>query len=133
MNTLDANTIVQNPELFGLEITDATVERDKTEYAVRLLRVVDVALFIENFGREIVRRALDGTSLRVTFQRIVRDFVAENRDNLKNTDEQILRQVRYLLGERNKGERLPYVAVDGTRHATLDAAKQASIEYLKNN
>ena len=132
-NTTSPETVAANPELFGLEIVTDDVKRDGTKYeGVHLFRVRDVAIFRENFGDEIIRKALDGTSLRVTFQRIVRDFVAENRDNLKNADEQILRQAKYLCGERNKGERLPYVAIDGTRHATLAEAKAASLASLQS-
>lgn len=129
--TISPDEIASNPELFGLEVTSDNVKRDGIEYeGVSIFRVSDVTLFRETFGDEIIRKALDGTSLRVTFQRIVRDYVAENRDHLKNNAEQIMRQAKYLCGERNKGTPLPYVAIDGSRHATMEAAKAASIASL---
>jgi hypothetical protein len=124
--------------LFGMLLTslsfaDCGVAKAKITYpGVHLFAVADLELFRETFGDALITRALNGTSLKVSFQRVVRDFVAISRDNLRNHEEQELRQAKFLLGERNSGERLPFVAIDGSRHATLADAKAASIASLES-
>lgn len=125
--------VAANPAVYGLEIVTDELKKDGNTYPdIRLFRVTDLDLFRESFRDALVIGALNGTSLKVSFQRIVRDYVCLSRDNLKNHAEQILRMAKFLCGERNRGESLPYVAVDGTRHATIEAARIASIESLKS-
>jgi len=120
----EKNAILAKPEDFGFEFLTETVHKYGKGFVVPLLRVTNIPKFEEAFPG-VIRKALDGSSIRVIGQRIVRDASADR--GVKDTGQLQTLLVNYLLGIEEAPAR--YVAADGKAYATQEEAAKASVEW----
>ena len=131
-----AKYIAEHPEEFGIGWTFGPISGRLSKGGDLLVlsknapRIVvepdQVPLFLATFGTSIVAKALNGTSIDVSCERVVRDMLVKNR-SAKNEELQEKLVLSVLLGviTRTVGTRTKFVGADGKEYDTLDAARKA--------
>lgn len=123
----DIAAILNKPSDFGFEFVTETVKKASHSFPnVPLIVVRDLAKFDAAFPG-VATKALDGSSIRVSGQRIVRDAAY---DGVKDTNELKMRLVRWLLGIEQP--QAIYVGPEGRKFATEQEAEEAWIEFVSN-
>ena len=120
----DITAILAKPEDFGFEFITETVHKRGRGYTVQLVRVNSVPKFEAAFPGLIIKTE-DGSSIRVTTQRISRDAAADQ--GISDATQQKTKLVNWLLGIETAPAR--YVAADGKAYATQEEATSASVEW----
>lgn len=124
----DMKTILAQPEDFGFDfVTENVRSGDVTYQGVPILRVQDAAKFEASFPG-VILKALDGSSIRVSSQRVVRE--ARDKNATIKTDELKSRLVMWLLGVRApSGQRIVYAGPEGKTFSTEQEAQAAWLEW----
>lgn len=137
--TLTAEMIVRDPRAYGLTfVTDPIKTDGKVLHdAAPIVKIIDIDAFRAEIPNadEILTDAMDGSSVRVQAQRVLRDTLA-SAPTTKDAELKMLVIDRIIL--RNKAERrapapreVPvFIGMDGQKYATAMEARQASIAML---
>lgn len=127
----DIKDILASPSESGIEFVTDKVriggQGDKAEatYTVPLVKVTDVEKFESEFPG-VILSALDGTSIRVASQRVVRDACEKNPSLERQPDELKHRLVQSLKGVRVSTPRAPqFAGPEGKLFATQTEAADA--------
>lgn len=111
------------PDVAGAEWRAGDVRKDGVQYRGIHLEIVDTQKFAKAYPT-FFQSLLSGQGLKVRCQRIARECAGD----LPRAAELIFAMVR---GEsRRGGSRVVYVAVDGSRHTSAEAAAEASRKAL---
>jgi hypothetical protein len=122
--------VVADPSAYGFEFVSESVKSGDVEYQnVPLIRVTDLAKFDTAFPGAVLS-ALDGSSIRVSSQRIVRE--ARDKNATIKPDEMKVKLVNWLNGVRAPSTRVLYAGPEGKTFATEAEAKQAWMDWASN-
>jgi hypothetical protein len=123
----DITAILADPKAYGFEfVTENVRSGDMTFQGVPLLRVSDLAKFDAAFPG-VALNALDGSSIRVSSQRVVRE--ARLRNATIKTPEMQQKLVQWLLGIRTPTTRMVFAGPNGQAFSTEAEAKQAWLDW----
>jgi hypothetical protein len=134
--SLGAAHIAKNPWDYGFQWSDGPISGRLSKGGDLVLlrkecprievRPDQVPMFLATFGTAIVAKAINGTSIDVTCERIARDMLVKDRSV---TDAQLKERMvaSALLGviTRTVGTKTKFVGVDGKEYDTLEAAQAA--------
>lgn len=125
----DTKAILANPLAFGFEFVISTVHSGALEFdGVPLVKVKDLTKFEANFPG-VARAAINGQSVRVGSQRVVRE--ARLRNATIKLDELKEKLVKWLCGERSSTAKVVYGGPENTTWATQDEAAAAWAAWAK--
>lgn len=134
MSTVTIAQVLADTSAHGFKFVTEDVAKDKTKLAGAQIPIVtDLDKFVATFGPSLVLAALDGSSLRVSAQRINRDALWGKRD----TKAEVLQEavIAWMLGAKRTRtvsvvEVPVFLDIEGGKHETAEAAREASLAIL---
>lgn len=127
--TLTVDEILADTTAFGFVFDSDSVKKDGKPFSeVPILRILDTRVFDQHFPG-VLLTASNGTSPKVSSQRIGRDFSYENPGLAKDKrNEKIKRlNVEWLLGIKTSAPQFP--GPDDEMYSTKEEAKAAWLEW----
>lgn len=134
MSPITIAQILSDTTACGFKFVTENVEKNKIEMkGAQIPIVTDLEKFVATFGPSLVLAALDGSSLRVSAQRINRDALWGKRDTPANELQEAV--VAWMLGAKRTRtvsvvEVQVFLDIEGGKHETAEAAKAASLALL---
>lgn len=127
--TLTVDEILADTQAFGFVFFQGSVKKERRPLGeVPLIRVTDSPVFDRNFPG-VILTASNGTSIKVSSQRIGRDYAYNNLSQPKDKrDAKIQRlNVEWLLGIKTSAPQFP--GPEDEMYATKEEAKAAWLEW----
>ena len=138
----DASDVVKNPTSYGLEWYADEIRKGGTLLSkdAPRIKVTNLNAFVEWFGTDLVLSCVNGTSLDVKIESVVRDIYDRNA-TAKVEDVRLAVVNRVLLGNRTRTvttktvtvEKPVYIAMDGTKFDSEIESKQHNLMLMVEN
>lgn len=133
----DVADIIKHPASYGVQFVGKPINRgtgnDKTilrKDAPRV-EVTDLDLFVRRFGEDVTLDAINGTSVYIKAENMVRALIVKDRTISNDAcTVEIVKRVLLATPAPRGGVVKKFVAADGTEHATLLDAQRHMVAKL---